>query len=230
MTHHAAGAAADGGLRLTTLDGRYHVIDRVAAGGMGEVFRARDAVLDREVAIKVLHRSLAGDQGFVERFRREAQAAANLNHPNIVTIHDVGESDGDPYIAMELLDGEPLDDLLKRTGQFGAEHLISIGLQLVEALAYAHSLGVVHRDVKPSNVMISRDGRSAKLGWQMQDYNAHGAVGNAAAATGEKGHALLSAMGRSLAQLLEQIDQLPADTLQRGTAFGPEKTMPPSQG
>src|SRR5207344_1896877 len=79
-----------GRFALTTLDGRYHVVDRIAAGGMGEVFRAHDAVLDREVAIKVLHRQLAGDTGFVERFRREARAAAGLSHPNIVAVHDWG--------------------------------------------------------------------------------------------------------------------------------------------
>ena len=117
MTQHAAGSSADGGLRLTTLDGRYHILDRIAAGGMGEVFRARDAVLDREVAIKVLHRSLAGDQGFVERFRREARAAAGLSHPNIVAVYDWGAVDGIYYMVMEYVRGRAVRDLLNAQGR-----------------------------------------------------------------------------------------------------------------
>ena len=88
-----------------TLDGRYHVVERIAAGGMGEVFLAHDAVLAREVAIKVLHRSLAGDQAFVDRFRREARAAAALNHPNIVAVYDWGSVDGIYYMVMEYVRG-----------------------------------------------------------------------------------------------------------------------------
>src|SRR5512141_974899 len=97
---------------LVTLDGRYHIVDRIAAGGMGEVFRAQDAVLAREVAIKVLHRPLAGDQGFVDRFRREARAAAVLSHPNIVAVHDWGSVDGIYYMVMEFVRGQSLRDIL----------------------------------------------------------------------------------------------------------------------
>lgn len=143
--------------------GRYQLNERIGEGAMADVYRAFDPEIGRSLAIKLLKPEYRQSEECCSRFLREARAAGALSHPGIVTIHDVGESDGDPYIAMELLDGEPLDDLLRRTGQFGAEHLISIGLQLVEALAYAHSLGVVHRDIKPSNVMISRDGCSAKL-------------------------------------------------------------------
>src|SRR5437867_5049128 len=105
-------ASADRGRMLVTLDGRYHVLERIAAGGMGEVFRAQDAVLAREVAIKVLHRSLAGDQSFVDRFRREARAAAGLSHPNIVAVYDWGAVDGIYYMVMEFVRGRGVRDLL----------------------------------------------------------------------------------------------------------------------
>src|SRR5262249_32277559 len=105
--------SADGrGRTLLPLDGRYHVLERIAAGGMGEVFRAHDAVLAREIAIKVLHRSLAGDPGFVDRFRREARAAAALSHPNIVAVYDWGAVDGIYYMVMEYVRGRGLRELL----------------------------------------------------------------------------------------------------------------------
>src|SRR2546430_3796551 len=104
MTHPAP-PEGSGGPALVTLDGRYHIVERIAAGGMGEVFRAQDAVLAREVAIKVLHRSLAGDQSFVDRFRREARAAAGLSHPNIVAVYDWGSVDGIYSMAREFDDG-----------------------------------------------------------------------------------------------------------------------------
>ncbi|MEO8292509.1 MAG: Stk1 family PASTA domain-containing Ser/Thr kinase [Actinomycetota bacterium] len=158
MTYHAAGASADGGLRLTTLDGRYHVIDRVAAGGMGEVFRARDAVLDREVAIKVLHRSLAGDQGFVERFRLEARAAAGLSHPNIVAVHDWGAVDGIYYMVMEFVRGRAVRDLLNAQGRLEPAPAADVLRQTLLALEHAHHQGIVHRDVKPENILVTTDG------------------------------------------------------------------------
>lgn len=145
------------------LVGRYQLVERIGEGAMADVYRAFDPEIGRSLAIKLLKPEFRQSDECCARFLREARAAGALSHPGIVTIHDVGESEGDPYIAMELLDGEPLDDLLRRVGPFDAEHLLTIGLQLVEALTYAHGLGVVHRDVKPSNVMISRDGRSAKL-------------------------------------------------------------------
>ncbi|HEX6231473.1 MAG TPA: Stk1 family PASTA domain-containing Ser/Thr kinase [Actinomycetota bacterium] len=143
---------------LTTLDGRYHVVDRIAAGGMGEVFRARDAVLEREVAIKVLHRSLAGDPGFVERFRREARAAAGLSHPNIVAVHDWGAVDGIYYMVMEFVRGVSARDLLNAHGLLAPAQATDALLQTLSALDHAHRQGIVHRDVKPENVMVSRDG------------------------------------------------------------------------
>jgi serine/threonine-protein kinase len=158
MTQHAAGSSADGGLRLTTLDGRYHILDRIAAGGMGEVFRARDAVLDREVAIKVLHRSLAGDQGFVERFRREARAAAGISHPNIVNVHDWGAVDGIYYMVMEYVDGRAVRELLNAQGRLAPAQTADVLRQTLLALEHAHGRGIVHRDVKPENILVTVDG------------------------------------------------------------------------
>jgi serine/threonine-protein kinase len=143
---------------LTTLDGRYHVVDRIAAGGMGEVFRARDAVLERDVAIKVLHRQLAGDSGFVERFRREARAAANLSHPNIVAVHDWGAVDGIYYMVMEYVRGQSAREILNAEGLLAPAQAVDVLLPVLSALGHAHRQGIVHRDVKPENVMITREG------------------------------------------------------------------------
>lgn len=125
---------------------------------MGEVFRARDAVLEREVAIKVLHRQLAGDTGFVERFRREARAAANLSHPNIVGVHDWGAVDGVYYMVMEFVRGQSARDILNAEGVLAPAQVADVLMQTLSALDHAHRQGIVHRDVKPENIMITRDG------------------------------------------------------------------------
>lgn len=149
---------SEGMLSLTTLDGRYHVVDRIAAGGMGEVFRAHDAVLAREVAIKVLHPTLAADPGFIDRFRREARAAASLNHPNIVAVHDWGAVDGIYFMVMEYVHGESLRDILNVHGVLAPAQAADVLLQVLAALEHAHQHGIVHRDVKPENVMVTPDG------------------------------------------------------------------------
>lgn len=141
-----------------TLDGRYHIVERIAAGGMGEVFRAHDAVLAREVAVKVLHRPLAADPGFVERFRREARAAAALSHPNIVAVHDWGAVDGIYYMVMEYVRGQSLREILSEHGPLAPAQAAEILLQTLAALERAHRQGIVHRDVKPENIMVTRDG------------------------------------------------------------------------
>jgi eukaryotic-like serine/threonine-protein kinase len=143
---------------LVTLDGRYHVVERIAAGGMGEVFRAHDAVLSREVAIKVLHRSLAGDQAFVERFRREARAAATLNHPNIVAVYDWGSVDGIYYMVMEYVHGRSVRDLLNAHVKLAPAQAAEVVRQTLQALEHAHAKGIVHRDLKPENVLVTPDG------------------------------------------------------------------------
>ena len=152
-------ASADGrGHALVTLDGRYHVLERVAAGGMGEVLRAHDAVLAREVAIKVLHRSLAADPGFVDRFRREARAAATLNHPNIVAVYDWGAVDGIYYMVMEYVRGRSVRELLNADGPLAPAQAAEILRQTLLALEHAHAKGIVHRDLKPENILITTDG------------------------------------------------------------------------
>jgi serine/threonine-protein kinase len=157
MTQPMASANGQGHV-LVTLDGRYHVLERIAAGGMGEVFRAHDAVLAREVAVKVLHRSLSSDPGFVERFRREARAAATLNHPNIVAVYDWGAVDGIYYMVMEYVRGRSVRELLNASGRLAAAQAADIIRQTLAALEHAHAKGIVHRDLKPENILITTDG------------------------------------------------------------------------
>ena len=140
--------------------GPYEIVSRIGEGGMGEVWRARDTRLDRSVAIKVLSSEFAGDAHLRLRFEREARAISQLNHPNICTIHDVGEEAGVAYIVMELLDGESLADRLCR-GPLPIADVLTYGMQIADALQRAHKAGIVHRDLKPGNVMVNRNG--AKL-------------------------------------------------------------------
>jgi serine/threonine-protein kinase len=136
--------------------GRYQVQERIGQGAMADVYRAYDPGIDRVLAIKVLKGEVRQNPEYVARFLREARAAGALSHPSIVTIYDVGEAEGYPYIAMELLDGEPLDEALKGRAGLPVDEVLGIGVQLAEALAYAHAQGVVHRDIKPSNIIINR--------------------------------------------------------------------------
>jgi eukaryotic-like serine/threonine-protein kinase len=143
--------------------GRYQIQTRIGQGAMANVYRAYDPSINRVLAIKVLKREYCRNPQFSARFLREAKAAGALSHPNIVTIYDVGEIEGFPYIAMELLDGEPLDVVADRQGRFATADVINIGCQLADALRYAHEQGVVHRDIKPSNIVLGKDGRSVKI-------------------------------------------------------------------
>ncbi len=137
---------------------RYRVEARIGSGGMAEVYRGFDTVLNRTVAIKVLLPQFARDAGFVARFRREAQAAARLNHPNIVGVYDTG-SDGDTqYIVMEFVEGRTLHDFLQAGKQMGVMQALDLGERITEAVSAAHAQGVIHRDIKPANVMVTRDG------------------------------------------------------------------------
>ncbi len=140
-------------------DGRYRMIRRIGSGGMARVFLAEDVDLHRDVAIKILHDRYSEDAQFVERFAREARAAAGLNHPNIVAIYDRGQFEGSYYIAMEYLDGETLKDVIIREGPLPERRAIDVTLQLLAALRFAHRREIIHRDVKPHNVMVLRDGR-----------------------------------------------------------------------
>jgi beta-lactam-binding protein with PASTA domain/predicted Ser/Thr protein kinase len=143
-----------------TFGGRYEVLERVGTGGMAEVYRARDDLLGRDVAVKVLSERFAGDRSFVERFRREAQAAANLNHPNIVSLYDYGSDNGTYFIVMEYIDGRPLDDVIRAEGALLPERATDIAADVAQALQRAHSSGLVHRDIKPSNIMITSSGQT----------------------------------------------------------------------
>ena len=137
--------------------GPYEILSPLGAGGMGEVYRARDSRLGREVAIKVLPAALGSDPERLKRFEREARSASALNHPNIVTIYDIGAADSVSYIAMELVQGEPLRVVLAE-GALPTKRLLQIGAQIAEGLAKAHAAGIVHRDLKPENVMVTEDG------------------------------------------------------------------------
>jgi eukaryotic-like serine/threonine-protein kinase len=138
---------------------RYELNHLIARGGMAEVYRAHDRLLDRPVALKVLFPELSVDRSFVERFRREAQAAANLSHPNIVPVFDWGEDSGTYFIVMEFIDGRPLSAILKSAGPLSADRTADIGAHVAAALGYAHKHGVIHRDVKPGNVLITDEGQ-----------------------------------------------------------------------
>jgi serine/threonine protein kinase len=137
--------------------GPYEVLAPLGAGGMGEVYRARDARLERSVALKVLPDSLTAEKERLSRFEKEARSASALNHPNIVTIYEVGTSDGTSYIAMELVEGKTLRELL-HTGALSLRRLLLVAAQMADGLAKAHEAGIVHRDLKPENVMVTKDG------------------------------------------------------------------------
>ena len=138
--------------------GPYEVVAPLGAGGMGEVYRAKDTKLGREVAIKVLPAAVAQDPARRQRFEQEARSASALNHPNILTIHDIAEADGALYIAMELVDGRTLRELLAAGEPLSTRRLLDLAVQVAEGLAKAHSAGIVHRDLKPENLMVSKDG------------------------------------------------------------------------
>lgn len=139
--------------------GRYELHRRLARGGMADVYLARDQLLDRPVAVKVLFPQYAADPSFVQRFRREAQDSANLNHPNIVGVYDWGEEGGTYFIVMEYVAGRSLSDVLRQEGSLLPARAADIGIDMAAALGFAHKNGVVHRDVKPGNVLLSTDGQ-----------------------------------------------------------------------
>jgi serine/threonine-protein kinase len=142
----------------TTIDGRYRVSGHIGSGGMADVYLAEDATLGREVALKVLHRRFAQDAEFVERFRREARSAANLQHPNVVGIYDRGEHEGTYYIAMEHLHGRTLKDVVDQEAPLDQLRSIDLGVQILRAAGFAHDNGVIHRDFKSHNVIVDDAG------------------------------------------------------------------------
>ena len=138
--------------------GRYRVVRKLGGGGMADVYLCEDLTLGRHVAIKVLLQRYLDDPTFVERFRREAKAAAGLNQQNLVSIYDWGEVDGTYYIVMEYVEGETLKDLIRRRGRLSGNEAVAVTLQLLAAVDFAHRSGIVHRDIKPQNIMLDPDG------------------------------------------------------------------------
>jgi eukaryotic-like serine/threonine-protein kinase len=146
----------------TLIDGRYKVVSKLGSGGMAEVFLAEDEQLSRKVALKLLHDRFAADPDFVERFRREAQAAAGLQHPNVVSVYDRGKYEDTYYIAMEYLPGRSLKQLIRDEAPLEPLRAIDITMQILKAARFAHRRGVIHRDLKPHNVIVD-DSDQAKV-------------------------------------------------------------------
>ena len=144
------------------LSGRYRLDAQIGAGGMSTVYRAFDATLERRVAVKLMHRHIASDSDQLERFRREARSVAQLSHPHIVGVIDAGEDDGRPYIVFEYVEGETLKDRIRRAGRLPIDEAVAYAIEISRALECAHGQGIVHRDIKPQNVLIDEEG-SAKV-------------------------------------------------------------------
>src|SRR5437764_15250682 len=140
--------------------GRYELEELVGSGGMSSVYRAHDKLLERTVALKILQEQFTRDDDYVERFRREARAVAQLAHPNIVTVIDRGEQDGRQFIVFEYVDGMNLKELMEHEGPLSSREAIELALQVARGLGFAHEQGLVHRDVKPQNVILDADGRA----------------------------------------------------------------------
>jgi hypothetical protein len=143
-----------------TFSGRYELQELVGTGGMSSVYRAHDLLLERTVALKVLHQQYTGDEEYVERFRREARSVATLSHPNIVTVIDRGEHEGRQFIVFEYVEGENLKHLIQRRGPAPVSTALELAMQIARGLSFAHQQGLVHRDVKPQNVLMNGDGQA----------------------------------------------------------------------
>lgn len=141
------------------LNGRYQLLERIGTGGMSDVFRARDLMLERSIAIKVLHERYSNDEAFRDRFRMEARAAANLSHPNIVTVHDFGYDQDQLFIVMEHIPGKDLKTILRQRGRYSIEEAIPLIVQACAGVGYAHRAGLVHCDIKPHNFIVTPDNR-----------------------------------------------------------------------
>src|ERR1700685_1268922 len=150
------------GILGTALSGRYKLEARIGAGGMSTVYRALDETLQRQVAIKLMNREVATDSDQLERFRREARAVAQLNHPHVVSVIDAGEDEGRPYIVFEYVEGETLKERIRRLGRLPIAEAVAYAIEIARALGAAHARHIVHRDVKPQNVLIDEEG-SAKV-------------------------------------------------------------------
>ncbi|MGI9103002.1 MAG: protein kinase domain-containing protein [Terriglobales bacterium] len=195
---NVAPARAKGNIVLRTV-GHYRVLDRIGSGGMGMVFAAEDLNLGRRVALKFLSAELAGDAQALERFKLEARTASSLNHPNICTIYEVGEHEGEYFLAMELIEGEPLDQYLMRH-RLELQELLDLGIQIADALDAAHNNGIIHRDIKPANVVVTARGQVKVLDFGLAKLTAErrGAGKLVAAAAAETAAAHLTSPGSAV--------------------------------
>jgi Tol biopolymer transport system component len=206
-------------LTVGTKLGPYEIGSLLGAGGMGEVYRARDARLNRDVAIKILPASFSSDPDRLLRFAQESRAAAALNHPNILSIHDIGDANGAPYVVSELLEGETLRDRL-RNGPLSSRKAIEYGQQIVSGLAAAHEKNIVHRDLKPENIFITNDGRAKILDFGLAKLIRSEADTSGDAPTQQVGTDAGIVMGTVGYMSPEQVRGKPADQRSDIFAFG----------